>query len=175
MKQSAALLLALLLLLSAALFLTACGSTEVPDIDASAATVMNSLKNALPDPAGMVRVPSGFICESAFGEDYQKLLDACVDWEIDISDKQDSNINEVGVFRVENASDVKAVEKILKEYLKAQKLRLGDLLDSYNPAEKPKLDNAVVTVKGNYVIYSILSADDTKSVKSAFDALFTAN
>lgn len=74
------------------------------------------------------------------------------------------NIDEFGVFKAKDSSQVSVVEQTVKDYLK---MRVDTWMVEYMPEEKPKLDNAEVRTIGNYVMYAILS-DDNKS--AAFDA-----
>jgi hypothetical protein len=83
------------------------------------------------------------------------------------------NINEMGIFRFDSASDANRAKKIVDNYLAATALRMTPLLESYNQAELPKLDNADVTVLGNYLLYTILDSSTTTAVHSAFEETLT--
>lgn len=76
------------------------------------------------------------------------------------------NINEIGVFKVENgkAKDLKPViEKYLKE--KQESYRAMD----YFPEEVEKIDFATVKVFGNYVVFSFLNEADTEAFYKAIE------
>ncbi|MBR5880554.1 MAG: DUF4358 domain-containing protein [Clostridia bacterium] len=75
-------------------------------------------------------------------------------------------VDEFGIFHVKNGGDVGAVKAEVQDYVSALQVKLEVYLDMYDPAEKTKLENARVTVYGNYVVYAILSSDDK-------DALFS--
>lgn len=174
LTKLSSLALALILCLCSLSALTACTKKEAYRNDITAQYALTTLVASFPSGNGHIAVDSDFINASAFGEDYRKLIDACEDWSIMIADDQNKNIDQIGVFHVRDASDVKTCRKIIEEYVESQKLYLSDLLDSYNPGEKPKLDNAKVTVCGNYILYTILTSDDTKSVQKAFEDLLKA-
>ena len=76
------------------------------------------------------------------------------------------NINEFGIFKVENgkAKDLKPViEKYLKE--KQESYRAMD----YFPEEVEKIDFATVKVFGNYVVFSFLNEADTEAFYKAIE------
>lgn len=76
------------------------------------------------------------------------------------------NINEIGIFKVENgkAKDLKPViEKYLKE--KQESYRAMD----YFPEEVEKIDFATVKVFGNYVVFSFLNEADTEAFYKAIE------
>lgn len=75
-----------------------------------------------------------------------------------------NDINEIGVF---HCSDKKSAEKFLDtliSYLEEQQKGQKAFIESYAPREVPKLDGAEVRRYGNYVVYTILSAQDKKAV-----------
>lgn len=165
---------ALSLLLSLCLLgsLVACGGSWKDDVQTSALGV--TITKALPVGDGWATVNDGYISSSEWGEDYQVLLDAVSDYCIQISEQSDMNIDELGVFHVTSSGDVSKVKAIVETYVSAKKLRMTSLLESYNPDELPKLDAAKVTVCGNYILYTILSASDTSAAHSAFESALKA-
>lgn len=164
MRKFVAALLALTLLMLAAV---SCGQAYRNDLTAE--QVMNTVLAAIPSEEGYRQVSDGYISSSTWGESYQALLDKAPDRYIVISEKSDMNINEVGVIHVTNASDVSEVKAVVEAFVEGQKLRYQSLLESYNPDELPKLEEAEVEVCGNYIFYSILTASDTDKALTAFE------
>ena len=158
--------LLLLAVLTVSLLFSACGQSYRNDLTAQ--DVANSVLSALPAGEGRHVAGQGYVSASSFGEKYTDLREKTDGYVIYLSDASDTNIDEIGVFHVVESGDVSGLKKILEEYVKAQQLRLKDLLESYNPDELPKLDNAQVTVCGNYILYTILSDSDTATAKEAF-------
>lgn len=68
-----------------------------------------------------------------------------------------SSIDEFGIFKASSAENVANIENALKTYLAG---RVATWDTRYSQTEKPKVDGAKVTVYGNYVIYTILSAEE---------------
>lgn len=137
-------------------------------VDLTSSEVMASVKATLPAGDGYRVAGDGFINASDWGADYQKLIDALIDRQILLSESSDTNIDEVGILRCQNAKIADDARSIVEDYLAAKKLRLTPLLESYNPNEIPKLDNARVTVCGPYILYTILSAEETGEAHEAF-------
>ena len=76
------------------------------------------------------------------------------------------NINEIGIFRVEDgkASDMK---KIVERYVSM--LQSDYRNQPYFPEEVEKIDFATVKVYGNYVVYSFLNESDTEAFYTAIE------
>lgn len=157
------------LLLTAALLLGACSGSAYRN-DLSAADAAGAVSDALP-AIGRHAAGDDYISVSAFGSDRDWLLDKTDSHVILLADDSDMNIDEIGVFHVTDPKDVSRVKSILNDYVKAQSMRLKDLLTSYNPGELPKLDEAEVEVCGQYVMYTILSDADTDAAEDAFERL----
>jgi hypothetical protein len=167
MKTTLRTALCLLLTLCLLLPLSSCGETYRDDL--TAITACHAVKNALPAGKGWTQVSQGFINGSDWGEDFLDHLDKTSEHCILVSAESDMNIDEIGVFRVAKSSDVKEIEKFVKDYVSAKQIRMKSLLESYNTAELPKLDCAKVTVCGSYVFYTILNAEDTAAAHKAFE------
>ena len=135
--------------------------------DLTSADVIQQIETALAGGDGYIPVSDGFISPSGWGEEYTSLLDAVSDWEIRISENKDANVDEFGVFHVKNPDRLGEVKSIVESYIATQQLRLTPLLESYNPDEIPKVDNAKVLVCGNYVLYTILDQNATSKAQSA--------
>lgn len=163
-------LCATLLLLS----VVACDTSSNWRDDLSAVSVSNSVKAALPAEDGWEAVSDDYISPSAWGESYADYLALVADHSITLSAESDMNVDELGVFHVKDAKDASKIKAFAQKYLEAKKLRMAPLLESYNQAELPKLDCAEVTVCGNYVLYTILSAEDTTAAHSAFEKALKA-
>ena len=76
------------------------------------------------------------------------------------------NINEIGIFRVEDgkASDMK---EIVERYVSM--LQSDYRNQPYFPEEVEKIDFATVKVYGNYVVYSFLNESDTEAFYTAIE------
>lgn len=77
-----------------------------------------------------------------------------------------STAEEVTVFKVKDPADIEAVKSAMNERIEDQKLAY----ESYQPAEMPKINGAVIYTHGNYLI--LVMADDTSSVEKTFNAQF---
>ena len=157
------------LLLSA----VACDSGSWRD-DLTAESLSVTLKSALTAQGGWSTVSGEYISPSSWGEDYAEYLALVSDYTIVISAESDMNVDELGIFRVKDAKDAAKIKSFAEAYLTAHKLRMAPLLESYNQAELPKLDCAEVTVCGNYVLYTILNAEDTATAHAAFEKALKA-
>ena len=165
-------LLSLLLTLTLILPLISCDSGKYRD-DLTATQLTDSITAALPAGDGWRQVSNAYISPSSWGEDYADYLAKVDEYRILVSENSDMNVDEVGVFLCKTEKDVKAVKSFAENYLAAKTLQLKPLLESYNPDELPKLDNATVTVMGRYVIYTILSSADTATAGSAAESALT--
>ena len=81
------------------------------------------------------------------------------------------NIDEFGVFKAKDSSQVAAVEQAVKDYLQ---MRVDTWMVEYMPEEYPKLESAEIKTVGNYVMYAILSDDDKTAAFEAFNKSLTA-
>lgn len=172
MKHILRSLLCLLLSLCLLLPLTACDKGKWRD-DLTAAQLSDSITAALSATDGWRQVSDKYISPSAWGEDYADYLAKVTEYRIMVSENSDMNINEVGVFFCNSEKDAKAVAEFAENYLATKKLQLTPQLESYNPAELPKLDYATVNVMGRYVVYTILSSADTTAAGSAMEKALT--
>ena len=77
---------------------------------------------------------------------------------------ESTNFNEIGVFYVNDPSDVKACANFLQRYLRERKHRFENGV-IYDVKEYPKFENATVTVSDHYVVYTILDRESTFVVK----------
>ncbi len=166
MRTCFCLLLTICLLLPA---LTACGGANYRN-DLTSAAVMTSVKAAIPAGDGYRAVGEDYISASEWGEEYTALLDMLADRQILISERADTNVDEIGILRIRDDGNLKQARAIVEDYVEAKQLRLKSLLESYNPAELPKIENGKVTVCGRYILYTILGDSETAAAHEAFDA-----
>ena len=80
--------------------------------------------------------------------------------------KNAKNINEIGIFKVENGK-AKELRSIIERYLK-EKQESYRAMD-YFPEEVEKIDFATVKVFGNYVVFSFLNEADTEAFYKAIE------
>ena len=165
-------LLSLLLALTLILPLVSCDGGKYRD-DLTATQLTDSITAALPAGDGWRQVSNAYISPSSWGEDYADYLAKVEEYRILVSENSDMNIDEVGVFVCKTEKDAKAVKGFAENYLTAKAAQLKPLLESYNPTEMPKLDNATVTVMGRYVVYTILSSADTATAGSTAEKALT--
>ena len=70
------------------------------------------------------------------------------------------------VMRCDSTEDAGTVKSLVEAYRDTQK----NLFETYNPAEVPKLENAVIESRGLYVLYAV--GKNTDAVKGVFGVLF---
>ncbi len=174
MKHTTRILLCALCAVLLIASLAACDNGGNWKDDLTSASLSTTVKAALPAGDGWDTVSDDYVSPSAWGEDYADYLALVTDYVITISAESDMNVDEMGVFHVKNAKDATKIKDFAEKYLEAKKLRMAPLLESYNQAELPKLDCAEVTVCGNYVLYTILNAEDTTAAHGAFEKALRA-
>lgn len=76
-----------------------------------------------------------------------------------------ANVDEFGVFKAGENMSVSDVEKTVQAYLD---LKLASWMDEYMPEEKYKVEDASYEVVGDYVMYCILSAEDSEAAFGVF-------
>jgi hypothetical protein len=172
MKHTLRPLLCLLLTLCLTLSFAACDGGSWRD-DLTAAQLSNSVTASLSATDGWRQVSDSYISASFWGEDYADYLEKVTEYRIVVSENSDMNIDEVGIFLCKSEKDAKAVGQFAENYLSTKKLQLTPQLESYNPAELPKLDYTTVNVMGRYVMYTILSSADTTAAGSAMEKALT--
>ncbi len=72
---------------------------------------------------------------------------------------QETNVNELGIFRADSTKNVEAVKALVQSYLVEQQDYLCGFAKNYSPEDMNKIDNADVAVIGCYVVYYILSPE----------------
>ena len=152
-NRFAALLLALTMVLA---LLCACGNTK----DVEVSEIVAALDAALNKGDNLVAVDETYI------KGYMKLDVSEYDGFTVKINAKGVNIDEYGVFRAKDSSQVKDIKSAVEGYLQ---LRIDSWMDEYMPEEKPKLSAAEVQTRGNYVMYCILGDADKSAAFDAFD------
>ena len=79
-----------------------------------------------------------------------------------------ANVDEYGIFKAGENMSAADIESTVKAYLE---LRLQSWMDEYMPEEKYKVEDASYKVLGDYVMYCILSAEDSEAAFATFEGL----
>ena len=82
----------------------------------------------------------------------------------------DKNQNEIGVFRANSTADAKEIAKYCQKYIDNEKANYNP---DFDPDEAVKTDNAKVHIFGIYVIYTILTPEDTDYALIVIDNLIS--
>lgn len=143
----------LILILLAALCLSACGGS------ASFSDVSSAVSDAV-GAESLTAVDSLYI-EGMIGLSADSYSEA----EVKVT-SGGTTIDEYGIFETENTA---AVKEALEAYIQ-QRI---DTWMGYTPEEFPKLENAEVTVKGRFVLYTILSDSAARAAKATFAGCFS--
>ena len=75
--------------------------------------------------------------------------------------KDQSNIDEVGIFHAKDETEALQIYELTAEYIKEMQDTQRAFIASYAPEELPKLDDARVQKYGNYVVYAIIDSADS--------------
>ena len=155
MKRSISILLCTVLLLG---LLAACGSSYKDDVSIS--ELESAIDSAIGGAGSMIKAPDSYVSFPIQLEasDY---AEACIKL-----DSQGIIINEYGVFKTSGKEQANALKNKLESYLSTS---IENWNPAYMPEELPKLENAVVTVCGNYVMYAILDSDGRTAAENAFE------
>ncbi|MBQ7315710.1 MAG: DUF4358 domain-containing protein [Clostridia bacterium] len=171
MKHLRRILILSLAVLTVLSLFSACGEKLRDDLTSE--QIMEKVLAAIPTEKGYIKEES--FLESDWGENAQTLLDGVSDRHIVISGDSANNVDEVGIFHVKDSAKTEELRAIVQTYVDGRVLRFRDLLAGYNPQELPKLDEAKVEVRGNYIYYSILSEDATAKALTAFENALKAD
>lgn len=82
----------------------------------------------------------------------------------------DVNQNEIGVFRANSTGNAKEIAKYCQKYIDNEKANYNP---DYEPDEAVKVENATVHVFGIYVVYTILTPEDTDYALIVIDNLIS--
>lgn len=139
--------------------LSACGGSASVRDDVAVTDVTTAIVSALGDKDAFVSAPETFITGSMKMDvsDYEA-------YDIQINSKG-VNIDEFGVFKATDSTQVAAIEQAVKAYLQ---MREDTWMTEYMPEEHPKLQNAEVKTAGNYVMYAILSDSGKEKAFNTF-------
>ena len=159
MKRSNSTAARLLAALLALLCLAACGGGAVKS-GVSAAELSDAVGKALDKTDSMARSDGTFL--GLTGADAAELGDYAI-----LINRYGANIDEFGVFCAGKGSLSAAELKSLAERYLARRLEVW--MEEYMPEEKPKLENAEVRVRGDYVMFCILSEADKAAAFRAFE------
>lgn len=83
------------------------------------------------------------------------------------------SIDEFGVFKVEDDSKAEELENLLQNYLDSSLEGKREWLESYNPTELDKLEDAEIERYGKYVVYLILDKADRRVAKENITKILT--
>lgn len=149
-------LISMLLCLAFVLSLCACGGGGEYNNSKTSQELADAVIATLNAPQGFTAPDSDFIefnmeGASALCEDYCIMLSS-----------MNINYNEFGILRTNNEDDAKKLAEICQEYID---LKIEGTNPHYLPNEYPKIENAKVKIYGCYVVYTVLSDADTKTVE----------
>ena len=83
-----------------------------------------------------------------------------------------TEIDQYGIFKAADEANIEAVENALNSYLDTMRTNWGNF--NYLPEEKVKLDNSSVETIGSYVVFTILSEDESTAVIDRINEMLTA-
>ncbi len=140
-----------------------CQSKPVYADDVSAQTVAHAAVDAIGSIDDYMDGTSNYYSYYFENEQAAALVDDCRL----MFHKVETNVNELGVFRVANGGDTAAVEQMVQNYLEEQTEYLRSFAKNYSPEDMTKIDNADVKVMGCYVICYILTPEDEVTMLNA--------
>jgi len=158
MKKIIALTLAVITLLT----FTGCMKKYVTDVKAT--SLSDALERGLKIPGGYRERDENFISITLGIPEYY-----IMEYRIIIA-TDDTNKNEIGVFRANNKDDAKEIEKYCQRYVDNV---VSSWMYDYIPEENVKIENAKVHVFGIYVIYTFLTPEDTDYALVVIDNLIS--
>lgn len=156
MKRLFTILLAITLCIS----LTGCMTKYVDDV--SAPSLSDALERGVKADGGYRESDDDFMTISIGVPDYY-----IKDYRIVLA-RDDMNANEIGVFRANSKSDAQEIAKYCRRYVD---IKASGWNYDYNPDENVKIENAKVHVFGVYVIYTVLTPEDTDYALIVIDNL----
>ncbi len=158
MKKTKFICLSLALIMLLGLF-AACGGGIAARDDVAVKDISSAVAGAL-GGENYVEPPESYVTGS------MKLDPAAfAEYSIQMNSKG-INIDEFGIFKGSDAKQTANIETAVKDYLA---YRVDGWMPEYMPEERPKLDNAQIKTMGNYVMYVILSDDDSKTALGEFE------
>ena len=163
-KRIISLVLALLLTLP----LAACGKTVSYRDDVSVDELSAAVQALIPVEGGYDMSGEDFL-KYYFDFDHRHTIDGFAI----ASSSASTDVNEYGIIHLSDPEQVAQIEEMAQVYVENQRDFLSTFLNTYNEAEMAKLEEMQVRVFGNYVVYTILSANDTAAVMNAIEAKLT--
>ena len=102
--------------------------------------------------------------------DAEKLAD------YEVYDSRDGNDHNLfGIFKAKNSDDVSKIKSACESFIRKYSNDISGSVQNYAPGEAAKFDNAKVSVYGDYVLVTILSASDTSAVCTAVENALKAD
>ncbi|MGM9681747.1 MAG: DUF4358 domain-containing protein [Eubacteriales bacterium] len=159
----------LVLILASTLLLSCCTRNRAPVYrnDLTAAEIADRIAGDLPDFDNL---------SDYSDEDIAFYLGIPADLASDQSVRVQTNsvsIDEFGVFKAENDSQAEELENLLQNYLDSSLEGKREWLESYNPTEMDKLEEAEIKRYGSYVVYLILDRADRRVAKENVTKILT--
>ncbi len=151
-----------LVALTALSCLAACGGGDWRD-DVAVSSLDSAIQAKLPVPDGYYSPDSDYL-EFYF----EGAADLVSEYTIQIS-ATSTNINQFGIFRVKDG-EAENMKKICQTYIETSKNRWVAQAN-YIASEHPKMEGAEVRVFGNYVVYTMLTADDKATAFATVEEL----
>lgn len=139
------------LVITILLSFTACGNKYVDNV--SAKDLSAALERGIVTDGGYREADSDFLTFNFDGANRY-----IIDFRVVLANNSGENANEIGVFRANNEKDAKALAKLCQAYINN---KIAHWNYDYNPDENVKIENADVNVFGAYVIYTVLTPEDT--------------
>jgi len=150
-------------LLLCVMIFASCGKSEEAFASVPAAELSGALSPLLVNSAKL----------AAVDDDYVKFM-----LEIDLETVEEyvllqqnsgTEIDQYGIFKVKEDGDTQAISDKITAYLDAMLSNFDNF--NYMPGERVKLADARVEVIGDYVIYTVLSADESDAVFEKMDEM----
>ena len=160
MKNNKLIIIAIAIVVIVALVLVLLLTGKKYDDTLSAKELYSKVENSITTDGG-VRILDDDVILEITDDDLTYLVDYTV-----VRANNAKNINEFGIFKVENGK-AKELKPVIEKYLK-EKQESYRAMD-YFPEEVEKIDFATVKVFGNYVVFSFLNEADTEAFYKAIE------
>ena len=151
MKRTFALIAALVLLVS---LFSACGKSEPKDIDLDSLDAALAEKSPFLEALEPVDADIGCMILTVDEADCEKAV---------MRFSSGATAEEYALIKAKDSAALGRIEKALKEHIAFQKTSFA----GYVPSEVPKIEAAILSTKGNYIIYCV--ADDAKAAQDIID------
>jgi len=163
MKKFAFILIALSFALTV---LSSCGGNQEVSASVPVADIVSEIDTLLSNADKLSAVDDDYV-KGMFEID-TAMLDEYV-LKIQVSGTE---IDQYGIFKTADEANISAVETALNGYIDTVKTNWNNF--NYLPEEKTKLDNASVETIGNYVIFTVLSEDESAAVIDKINEILTS-